>query len=85
MGNGINAKKCKVLEIGCSRMKQRGKYSMGNEWLNKTNVKKDLRIWITDNLLPKKYINKITGDTWVSNIDEEVINKLMTTLVRLNL
>ena len=26
----FNAKKCKVQEIGCSRMRQRGKYSMGN-------------------------------------------------------
>ena len=26
----LNAKKCKVLEIGCSRMRQRGKHSMGN-------------------------------------------------------
>ena len=27
----FNAKKCKVLKIDCSRMRQRGKYSMGNE------------------------------------------------------
>ena len=32
----FNAKKCKVLEIGCSRMRQREKYSMGKEWINKT-------------------------------------------------
>ena len=37
---------------------------MGNEWKNKTNVKKNLRVWITDNLSPEKHINKITGDTY---------------------
>ena len=26
--------------MGSNRIRQRGKYSMGNEWLNKTNVKK---------------------------------------------
>ena len=26
----FNAIKCKVLEVGCSRMRQRGKYLMGN-------------------------------------------------------
>ena len=56
----FNAKNCKVLEIGCNKMKQRGKYSMGNEWINKTNVEKDLGVWITNNLSPEKHINKIT-------------------------
>ena len=37
-------------------MRQRGKYSMGNEWINKTNVEKDLGAWITDNLSPEKNI-----------------------------
>ena len=36
---------------------------MENEWINKTNVEKDLGVWITDNLLPEKHINKITGNT----------------------
>ena len=31
----FNAEKCKVLEIDCSRMRQKGKYSMENEWINK--------------------------------------------------
>ena len=58
-----NAKKCKVLKIGCSRMRQRGKYSMGNEWIYKPNYF-NLGVWITDNLLPEKHINKITEDTY---------------------
>ena len=59
----FNANKSKVLEMGSSRMRPRGKHSMGNEWINKTNVK-DLGVWITDNLSSEKYINKITGDTY---------------------
>ena len=50
MGMEFNAKKCNVLEIGCSRMRQRGKYSMENQWINKSNVEKNLGIWITDSL-----------------------------------
>ena len=38
----FDAKKCKVLEMGCSRMRQRRKYWMENEWINKTRSKK---IW----------------------------------------
>ena len=80
-----------VLEIGCSRMIQREKYSMGNEWINKANVEKALEVWIIDNLSPEKYINKITGDTYqlLKNIrmgfkylDEEMINKLITSLIQ---
>ena len=88
----FNAKNCKVLEIGCdSRMRQRGKYSMGNEWINKTNVEKDLEVWITNNLSPEKHINIITGDTYqlMRNIkmafkylDEEMINKLIVLLIQ---
>ena len=38
---------------------------MGNEWINKANVeKKNLVVWITDNLSPEKLINKIPGDTY---------------------
>ena len=45
----FNAEKCKMLEMGNSRMRQRGKYLMENEWIKKT---KDLGVWITDNLSP---------------------------------
>ena len=53
--------------------------------------KKDLGVWITDNLSPEKYINEITGDTYqlLKNIrmafkylDEEMIKKLITSLIR---
>ena len=59
---------------------------MRNEQINKTNVEKDLRVWITDNLSPEKHINEITGDTYqlLRNIrmtskylDEEMINILI--------
>ena len=49
---------------------------------------------MTDNLSPEKHINKITGDTYqlLRNIrmafkylDEEMINKLITSLIRLKL
>ena len=62
-----------------------GKYSMGYEWINKTNVKRDLGVWITNNLLLRKYINNIIEVTYqlLRNIrmvfkylDEEMINKL---------
>ena len=46
-----------VLEIGCSRMKQRGQYSMENDWISKTNAEKDLGVWITDNLSPQKHFS----------------------------
>ena len=46
----FNTKKSKMLEMGSSRMRQRGKYLIGNLWINKTNVEKDLGEWITDNL-----------------------------------
>ena len=86
----FNAKKCKVLDIGCSKMRQRGNYSIGNEWINKTNVEKDLGVWIIYDLSPEKHINKITGDTYqlLRNIrmafkylGEEMINKLITSLI----
>ena len=60
---------------------------MGNEWINKTNVEKNLEVWITDHLSPERHINTITGDTYqlLRNIrmffkylDEEMINKLIT-------
>ena len=71
-------------------MRQGGKYSMGNEWIRKTNVEKNLGVWITDNLSPDKHINKITGDTYqlLRNIrisGEDMINKLITSLIRLKL
>ena len=37
---------------------------MGNEWMNKTNVEKDLGVLITDNLSPEKHINKSRGNTY---------------------
>ena len=65
---------------------------MGNEWIDKTNVKKDLGVWIIDNFSPEKHINKITGDSTyqlLRNIrmafkylDEEMINKLITSLLQ---
>ena len=60
---------------------------MGNEWIRKTNVEKNLGVWITDNLSPDKHINKITGDTYqlLRNIrisGEDMINKLITSLIR---
>ena len=54
-------------------------------------MKKDLRVWITNNLSPEKNINKITGDTYqllrnirmgLKYLDEEMINKLITLLIR---
>ena len=48
-------------------------------------------VWITDNLSPEKHINKITGDTYqlLRNIrmafkylDEEIIKKFITSLIR---
>ena len=45
----------KVLQIGCSKMRQRGKYSMENEWINKTNFEKYLGVWITLNLSHEKH------------------------------
>ena len=83
--------KCKVLEMGSNRMKQRGKYSNGNECISKTNVAKNLGVWITNKLSPDKHINRITGDTYqqLRNIriafkylDEEMINKLIMSLIR---
>ena len=57
----IFANDAKLLRM--SRMRQREKYSMENYWINKTNVEKDLGLWITDNLSPDKHINKIIEDT----------------------
>ena len=51
-------------------------------------------VWITDNLSPEKHINKITEDicqllrniTMAFNyLDEEMINKLITALIRMKL
>ena len=62
-----------------------------NQWINKTNVEKNLRVWISDNLSLENHINKIPGDTYqlLRNIrmafkylDEEIINKLITSLIR---
>ena len=67
---------------------------MGNERINKTKVEKDLEVWITDNLSPEKHINKISGDTYqllinlrmaLKYMDEEMINKLITSLIRTKL
>ena len=85
----FNAKKCKVLEIGCSRMKQRGKYSMGNEWINKM-VKK---IWEygLEIICHLRNILILTGDTYqqlrntrmaFKYLDEEMINKLITLFIQ---
>ena len=37
---------------------------MGNEWINKSNVEKNLGVWNTYILSPEKHINVITGDTY---------------------
>ena len=59
--------------------------------MNKINVEKDLEVWITDNLSPEKHINKITENTYqllrkirmaFKYLDEEMINKLITSLIR---
>ena len=64
---------------------------MGNEWINKTNVEKDQGVWIIANLSPEKHIDKITGDAYqllrsirmaFKYLDEEIINKLITSLIR---
>ena len=63
---------------------------MENKWINKTNVEKNLGVWITDNLSPEKHINKITGDTYqmLRNIrmafkylDDEMFKKLITSFI----
>ena len=56
----LKVKEYKVLEMGSSIMRQKGKYSMENERISKTKVEKDLGVWITDNLSPEKHIIKIT-------------------------
>ena len=53
--------------------------------------RKNFEGWITDNLSSEKHINKITGDTYqllrsirmtFKYLDEEMINKLITSLIQ---
>ena len=52
-----------VLEIGCSRMRQREKYLTGNEWINKQMLKKYLGYGLPI-ICHLRNINKITRDTY---------------------
>ena len=64
---------------------------MGNNIIKKTKEEKDLGVNIMDNLSPEKHVNRITAETYnlLRNIrvafiyvDEEMIKKLVTTLIR---
>merc|ERR1712035_47130 len=87
----FNTKKCCVVEFGRSKRRPRGVYSMGNESIKKKTEEKDLGVIITNSLSPEKHINKITAETYnlLRNIreafnymDEEMIRKLITSLIR---
>ena len=87
----FNTKKCSVLEFGKSKRRVVGNYFLNNEKIMKRTEEKDLGVVVTDNLNFGKHINKITGETYnlVRNIkvaftylDEEMVKKLVTTMIR---
>ncbi|MCP3680120.1 MAG: reverse transcriptase family protein, partial [Gammaproteobacteria bacterium] len=87
----FNAKKCKVLEMGKSRRRPKGKYSMGGEVLQEATEEKDLGVTIQDSLSPEKHINRITGMAYkmVVNmrmafhyLDEEMVKTLIKSFIR---
>ena len=61
------------------------------ENINKKKEEKDLGVTIMDNMSPEKHTNKITGETYnllmnirmaFTYVDEDMIKKLIMTLVR---
>ena len=87
----FNTKKCSVLEFGKSNRRVSGNYLLNNERIMKRTEEKDLGVTVADNLSFGKHINKITGETYnlVKNIrtaftyiDEEMVKKLITSMIR---
>ena len=87
----FNTKKCSIIEFGKSKRRQRGIYSLGDDNINKKTEDKDLGVTIMHNMSPEEHINKIIGETYnllknisvaFTYVDEDMIRKLTTSLIR---
>ena len=87
----FNIKKCSVMEFGKSERRIRGNYLLGDEKIQKRTEEKDLGVTISNKLSFEKHISKITGETYnllrniklaFSYIDEDMIKKLITSMIR---
>ncbi len=90
-GIKFNTKKCSVIELGKSGTRVKGHHKLGNGNLAKKTEEKDLGVIITDNLSPERHVNKITAETYnllrntraaFCYFDEEMVRKLIVTLIR---
>ena len=68
-----------------------GSYLLGDEIINKRTEEKDLGVTISNNLTFEKHVSKFTGETYnllrniqlaFSDIDEDMIKKLITSMIR---
>lgn len=59
----FNTRKCSVMEIGKSKKRTSGNYTMGNESIRKTSMEKDLGVTVSGNLSPEKHRNRIVSET----------------------
>ena len=87
----FNIKKCGVMNFGKSSMRPVYKYRMGDEKVETKTEERDLGITVTERLLPEAHIKRISGETYnlVRNIrtafcylDEEMVKKLIVTMIR---
>ena len=87
----FNINKSHVMRMGKSKYRPYKEYKLGRETITEVNEEKDLGVIIQSNLSPEKHINKIFGKTYntfqnirlaFSYLDENMIKKIMTTLIR---
>ena len=90
MENGINEKKCHVLEMGKSAMRPSWTYKLRENIISIAKEEKNMRVVIQDNLSPEKHIDRIFGDTFrrLRNIrmafhflDKDMMKKIITTRI----
>ncbi|MCD9088855.1 reverse transcriptase domain-containing protein, partial [Stenotrophomonas sp. SY1] len=87
----FNTKKCSIMEFGKSKNRITGAYKLGEEGIKKVENEKDLGVIVMNNMSPEKQINKIFGETYdlirtikvaLTYLDEEMVKKILITLIR---
>ena len=87
----FNVKKCGVIKFGHSRARPDFSYKLSDETIKAKSEERDLGVIVTDKMSPEVHIRRRTGETYnlvrsiraaFHYLDEEMIRKLITTMIR---
>ena len=87
----FNINKCHIMRMGKSKYRPCKEYKLGEDKIEEVSEERDLGVIIQNNLSPEKHINKLFGKTYsmlqsiglsFHYLDEEMMKKILTTLIR---